>query len=288
MAQLTALRIWTDLANNKNIAFHKTSHLEKNEYQAYSELHGLEAKIIETDVPITVNDLKNINKPIAALLTELPMRHYGGTLPSWEELCELKTYCAKNSIKLHMDGARLWETKPYYNRDYKEICDGFDSVYVSLYKGTGGLAGCMLLGDESFIDTARIWMRRMGGTLIQLHPFVVSAKMNFDKTVYQFDDWKKRALEIAKIINQSKNFRTSPHVPQVNMFHIHFNAPASKVIEARDKIAELNKLWIFGGCQDLTESPALSKSEVYIREQALDIDDQLLIDSFNKLDKLIS
>jgi len=49
-----------------------------------------------------------------------------------------------NSEKLHkMDGARLWETKAFYKKSYKQICKGFDSVYVSFYKGISGLTGAV-------------------------------------------------------------------------------------------------------------------------------------------------
>lgn len=63
---------------------------------------------------------------------------------------------------IHMDGARLWECTPYYARSPAAIAALFDTVYVSLYKGLGGLAGCCLAGAEEVIAEARIWRRRHG------------------------------------------------------------------------------------------------------------------------------
>ena len=67
---------------------------------------------------------------------------------------------------------------PELNKDphkLEEICAGFDSVYVSFYKGVGALAGAMLLGDAGFVAEAALWQRRMGGTLYTQVASVVTA-----------------------------------------------------------------------------------------------------------------
>ena len=40
-----------------------------------------------------------------------------------------------------MDGARLWESTHYYDKSEAQIAALFDSVYVSFYKGLGGIGG---------------------------------------------------------------------------------------------------------------------------------------------------
>ena len=37
----------------------------------------------------------------------------------------------QRGIRLHLDGARLWETQSFYDKPLDEICRGFDSVYVA-------------------------------------------------------------------------------------------------------------------------------------------------------------
>ena len=51
-----------------------------------------------------------------------------------------------------MDGARLWEAMSGFGKDPHEVAMGFDSVYVSFYKGIGGLGGAMLLGGVNFLS----------------------------------------------------------------------------------------------------------------------------------------
>ena len=52
---------------------------------------------------------------------------------------------------VHLDGARLWDVSPYYKAKHRksiaDIAALFDTVYVSFYKGLGGIAGCCVAGD---------------------------------------------------------------------------------------------------------------------------------------------
>ena len=64
-----------------------------------------------------------------------------------------------------MDGARLWEASAAYGCPLADLCALFDSIYVSFYKGLGGLSGAMLMGTTEFISKARIWSRRFGDSL---------------------------------------------------------------------------------------------------------------------------
>ena len=181
MAQLIAARIWTEQQGIDRIGLHASSHLisyEEQAFQALFQLHGV--LVGHGQRVITAADLESIGEPLACLFIELPMRELGGMLPSWEELSALKQSAADAGVMLHMDGARLWESRAFYQRSYAEIAAGFDSVYVSMYKGIGGLAGAMLAGDESFIANAKLWRRRMGGTLPRMSPMIATAAMRID------------------------------------------------------------------------------------------------------------
>ena len=83
---------------------------------------------------LTLEDLKAITEPVGALLLELPQRDLGGQLPSWEALNEITKWAHEHSTPTHLDGARLWECRPFYGREYAEIARLFDTVYVSFYK----------------------------------------------------------------------------------------------------------------------------------------------------------
>ncbi len=172
MCQQIALRIWAQRKGTSNVAFHPKSHLEIHEAKAYQRLHGLNGILIGSgERLLTLDDLKAVAEPMGALLLELPQREIGGQLPSWEALEEIVGWARERGIALHLDGARLWECRPFYGHEYAEIAGLFDSVYVSFYKILGGIAGSILAGPADLIAESRIWQRRHGGNLVHLYPY---------------------------------------------------------------------------------------------------------------------
>ncbi|KAJ1434499.1 beta-eliminating lyase-domain-containing protein [Ochromonadaceae sp. CCMP2298] len=63
------------------------------------------------------------------------------------------------------------------------IASHFDSLYVSFYKGLGGMTGAVLMGRGPFIAQARVWARRFGGNLFTLLPYAVNAQQCFRQYV---------------------------------------------------------------------------------------------------------
>ncbi len=153
-----------------------TCHLELHEDKAYQRLHGLIGRTLgDGRGLLTLADLQAVHEPLAALLIELPQREIGGRLPAWDDLVAQVAYVRDRGVAAHLDGARLWESGPFYGRPLADIAGLFDSVYVSFYKGLGGLAGSMLLGDDDLVAEARAWRRRHGGTLYGLWPNAAAA-----------------------------------------------------------------------------------------------------------------
>jgi hypothetical protein len=94
--------------------------------------------------PMLAATLEAVRETLACVLVELPIREAGGQLPSWDELEALKARRSERGVPLHMDGARLWESAALLRHGLRAIAAGFDSVYVSVYKGIGGFAGALL------------------------------------------------------------------------------------------------------------------------------------------------
>lgn len=147
MAQQIALRIWCERKGLRKVAYHPLSHLEIHEEDGLKELHHIETVLLaEKNRVIELEDVLGMEEDIACLLLELPQREIGGQLPDYNTLEEISRYCSDKGIKLHLDGARLLEILPYYQKTASEICSLFDSVYISVYKGIGGIAGAILAG----------------------------------------------------------------------------------------------------------------------------------------------
>ncbi|WP_088072733.1 threonine aldolase family protein [Gottfriedia luciferensis] len=230
MAQQIALRIWCDQKGIKKVAYHPLSHLEIHEEDGLKVLHSIQPILLaDKNRMIELEDVLAIDEDISCLLLELPQREIGGQLPTYETLEAISSFCREKGIKLHLDGARLMEILPYYKKTAAEVCSLFDSVYLSFYKGIGGVAGAILAGEKGFINESKVWKRRHGGDLISLYPYIVSANYYFDKRENKMEQYYKNAVELAELFNNCHSIHTIPHTPVSNMFHIHYHAPLEKV-----------------------------------------------------------
>jgi threonine aldolase len=283
MCQQIALRIWADAAHCANIAYHPTTHLEVNEHRAYSQVQGLRGiPIGEKNNAMLAADLAACAEPVATLLVELPLRNIGGILPPWNELIELVELARRRRIKLHLDGARLWESGPFYKKQYKEISDLFDSVYVSFYKGLGGMAGAMLAGPSDFIAQARIWQRRMGGNLITMHPYVVSAKIGFDTRLGKMTEYHERAVSLAAALSEIPAITLKPSIPHTNMFQLFLNTDGEAMKTAQNEIAEQDGIEL---CRAIfaADVPGWSYTEIVVGDNALALSNEELVPLYRKL-----
>lgn len=283
MAQLAAVQIHAEAARLPRFGMHPTSHLALHEEQAFSallHLHGV--PVGDRLRPMLATDLDAAAQPLACAIVELPIREAGGQLPSWDELLALQAAAQQRRLPLHLDGARLWECAAFYQRSHADIAAGFDSVYVSLYKGIGGVSGALLAGSADFVAQARLWRRRMGGTLYHLSPMLASAAMRFDERLALMPALYQRALSLAAGLDAIPGLRVNPRVPHTNLFHLHFDAPADAVLQARDDLALHERCWLFGHVR-ATEVPGWSATELYVGDRLLQADDATVLPLFERL-----
>ncbi len=286
MAQLAAVRIWTEKAGLQRFGVHPTSHLLAHEEEAHAALLQCYAVPLGNRLrPLLADDLQACKQRLACTIVELPIREAGGQLPDWNALQALKAAALERDMPLHMDGARLWESAAFYAADGHGLADiaaGFASVYVSVYKGIGGVAGALLAGDEAFVAQARLWRRRLGGTLFHLSPMVVSAAMRFDERLALLPAVYRRTLQFAARLQTIPGLRVNPAVPQTNMLHLHFDAPADAVLAARDALAADSGCWLLDAVRP-SEVPGWSSSELSLGDRLLNADMDTVLAAFTQL-----
>lgn len=246
MAQVTALRLACEERGNAPAALHPTSHILVHERSNYQLLgHFAALQVGERTRPWGVADLQAVPDRLGAVALEIPMREIGGQLSSWDELEAIKGYSKARGAHLHMDGARLWEAQAGYGRSAREIAAGFDSVYVSLYKGIGGLGGAMLLGSRAFVERAAEWFRRQGGNVIHRSPYVVSAAMQFDARLAAMPDYFRRTELLYEALRAHPEIRVNPEKPAANMLHLHLPVSRERALDIRTELAEGHGIWLF-------------------------------------------
>jgi len=245
MAQAIALRIWSEHKHSNYVGLHATSHLELHEHKAYQALHGLQAVLAgEADRVIAVADLQSITDPLAAVVLELPMREIGGQLPTWDELQAQSDWARREGVALHMDGARLWQCETAYGATMAEIAALFDSVYLSFYKDMGGIAGSTLSGPAWFVDAARTWIRRAGGNLYSLFPYVLAAKAGMRRNRAAMPGAVDDARWLAGLFNSMPGLATLPMEPQTNLFHLLVPTSPQELVTQACQWSEANEVFL--------------------------------------------
>lgn len=286
MAQQIAMRIWCDAKGLKKVAYHPLCHLEIHEQDGLKVLHHIEPILLgEKDRLFHLQDLKSMAELASCLLIELPQREIGGQLPPWEELVELSQFCKENGIKLHLDGARVFEVLPYYKKSAREVCNLFDSVYISFYKGLGGIAGAVLAGSEEFAKESKVWKRRHGGDLISLYPYIVNARYCMNKRMEKMEQYWQHALTVAERLNGINGVKTIPETPVCNMFHVYFDLPKQRLEEILVHIVEKHGLALIGNLVEINNQ--CCKSELYFGDNFNLIPRELLEKAFDQLEQEI-
>ncbi len=286
MTQQIALRIWSDEKESKKVAYHPLCHLEIHEKDGLKMLHHMESILLgREDRLFNIEDLISVAAPIACLLVELPQREIGGQLPAWDELVELAQFCKEKGIKLHLDGARLFEVLPYYNKSASDLCGLFDSVYVSFYKGLGGIAGAMLAGSAGFVEQSKVWKRRHGGDLISLYPYIINARYSMNKRMGNMKAYWQHALSVAEGLNKIEGIRTIPDVPVCNMFHAYFDASKETMENIFASIIEKYNLCLIGNIKAIDGLSC--KSEFTFGDSFSLLPPGLLEDALNHLESEI-
>lgn len=272
MAQQAVLRVHADRRGRRTVVWHPACHLEWREGRGYQRLHQLIGEPAgDLRSPLAPADLEGIAEPPAALLLELPQRDLGGTLPAWGELQAMVDWARERGAAAHMDGARLWEATPWYDRPVAQIAGLFDTVYVSFYKGLGGIGGCCVAGPGDVVGEVSEWRTRHGGRAFALWPYAASALTVLAQRRPRMSEYRGHALSIAAALGDLEGVRVLPEVPQAPMMHLQLAATADELRERAIAIAEADGVWTFAEAY-ATDAPGLLRLELSVGDATMEFD----------------
>ena len=246
MAQQIVLRIHAEARGRRSVAFHPACHLDSHEERGYQLLHGLFAIPVGPRYePLTVTALERVHEPVGALVVELPQRDLGGVLPTWRELNAQVAWARERGAATHLDGARLWESTSYYRRSPAQIAALFDSVYVSFYKGLGGITGCCVAGERDLIDEVGTWRTRHGGRLFGLWPYAASARTVLATRLPLMGRYYRHARAIAAALEDLRGVEVVPASVQTSMMHLRLAVSVDELHSRALAIARTNRISTF-------------------------------------------
>ena len=91
----------------------------------------------------------------------------GGTVYPMRTVCEICDAAHQRGVRVHMDGARIFNASAALGIPVHEIASGADTVMFCLSKGLGAPAGSMLAGPADLIAKGRLYRKRLGGGMRQ-------------------------------------------------------------------------------------------------------------------------
>jgi threonine aldolase len=91
----------------------------------------------------------------------------GGSCYNFIDIQHIKEVCLQNNLKLHLDGARLWNALVAKKETPGQYGAIFDSISICLSKGLGTPVGSVLLGSHEYIKKARRVRKVFGGGMRQ-------------------------------------------------------------------------------------------------------------------------
>ena len=128
-----------------------------------------------TDGLLSWDEVKRLIKPVNPYtaptgLVEIENTHnmWGGAVYPMETIYEICDGAHEFGLKVHMDGARIFNAAEATGLPVREICAPADTVMFCLSKGLGAPAGSILAGPANLIAKGRLYRRRLGGGMRQV------------------------------------------------------------------------------------------------------------------------
>lgn len=143
----------------------------------------------------------------------------GKALPlEYLETCH--RFCREKDLRLHLDGARLFNAARKWDCAPSTIARHFDSISICLSKGLGAPIGSLLCGDKDFIDEARRWRKMLGGGMRQTGVIAAAGLYSLTNNIERLSEDQHNAEALARGLDAIEEIEVEFHVNQTNMLFI--------------------------------------------------------------------
>ncbi|KAG2446271.1 hypothetical protein HXX76_000860 [Chlamydomonas incerta] len=125
----------------------------------------------------------------------------GGAYYSLEEMQDISALCRERGLRLHLDGARLFNAFVEAGYGPAEVGPLFDSVSICLSKGLGCPVGSLLLGSADFIRRAHRIRKVLGGGMRQAGFLAAAGLYALKNNVERLRDDHRRARRLGAVLS---------------------------------------------------------------------------------------
>ena len=179
-------------------------------------IQGNKGRITAQQVLESIN-ADDVHKPQSSLVSlENTSNRGGGSCYEMEEIRSIRAVCDQNNLKLHLDGARLFNALVARNQSAKEYGELFHSISICLSKSLGCPVGSLLLGPKDFIKKARRIRKVFGGGMRQAGYLAAAGIYALKNNVDRLQQDHLHAQQIAQALAQ-KEFVTDVFPVETNI-----------------------------------------------------------------------
>ncbi|MBS0462226.1 MAG: low-specificity L-threonine aldolase [Proteobacteria bacterium] len=155
----------------------------------------------ESDGTLSLHAIERAIKPLdphfaRSRLLCLEDTWHGRVLPL-DYLRDARALCDRRGLRLHLDGARLFNAAVEQRLPARDIAQFFDSVSVCFSKGLGAPVGSVLCGSHALIEDARRWRKVSGGGMRQAGILAAACLHALDHHIERLADDHARAARLA-------------------------------------------------------------------------------------------
>jgi threonine aldolase len=141
----------------------------------------------------------------------------GGVIQPIEVIKEISEFARKNDIRMHMDGARIYNASVETGISVNKYASYFDSISFCFSKGLGAPVGSILCGSAEFITIAHKWRKIIGGGMRQAGILAAAALYALDNNVNRLKEDHKKAKYFAGEISNVKGINVNLDLVHTNI-----------------------------------------------------------------------
>ena len=182
-------------------------HLLRYESGAAAALSGVQVQTIGQDGLFGPDDVlaalpphDHHYAPVTTVAIENTHNYSGGRVFPFDHVRAIAAAARERGLKLHFDGARLWNAVVASGIPAARWADGFDSVAFCLSKGLGAPVGSLVCGSAAFVDRVHRIRKMLGGGMRQAGILAAAGLYALEHNVKRLADDHANARRFAEAI----------------------------------------------------------------------------------------
>ena len=180
-------------------------------------LPGVRGVFTGADVESALRPMDQHFPPTKLVCVENTHNRGGGIVWPIERICEVEEVSRRHGLRMHLDGARLWNASIATGISEREYAAHFDSVSVCFSKGLGAPIGSALCGTRDFIQRARRFRKMFGGGMRQAGIIAAGALYSLEHHRARLAEDHANARALAEGLSRLPGLELDPSTVQTNI-----------------------------------------------------------------------